>query len=91
MDAEIGVRNLADSFRYNYLPRIAKALGHVKSIEELDDLPNHERLALLVQVLNLSSYVYLLIAVSLVNGTNRAHLCSLLFIQNRSRRYVGYS
>jgi hypothetical protein len=50
MDAEIGARNLADSFRYNYLPRIVKALGHVKTTEELNDLPNHERLALLVTI-----------------------------------------
>ncbi|TDZ20733.1 Nitric oxide synthase, inducible [Colletotrichum orbiculare MAFF 240422] len=45
MDAEIGVRNLADSFRYNALPQIAKAIGLVDG--EVDDLPDYERLAVL--------------------------------------------
>jgi nitric oxide synthase oxygenase domain/subunit len=46
MDAEIGVRNLADSFRYNMLPSIAKALGLTDC--DVDDLPDYERLAILV-------------------------------------------
>ncbi|KAL9606791.1 MAG: hypothetical protein Q9204_009450, partial [Flavoplaca sp. TL-2023a] len=43
MDAEIGVRDLADTFRYNALPDVAQALGLVdtasEGIEGLDDLP----------------------------------------------------
>ena len=50
MDAEIGVRNLADSFRYNMLPAIAKAIGLTdKNVEDLQD---YERLAVLVSVLD---------------------------------------
>lgn len=46
MDAEIGVRNLADPFRYNMLPQIAKAIG--LGDEDIDNLPDFERLAVLV-------------------------------------------
>ena len=52
MDAEIGVRNLADSFRYNVLPDIVSALdltngklGH--GYDTFDDLPEYEKLSLL--------------------------------------------
>ena len=52
MDAEIGVRNLADTFRYNVLPDVVKALGladesYSDGIEEFDDLPEYEKLAML--------------------------------------------
>ncbi|KAL8849080.1 MAG: hypothetical protein Q9221_005924 [Calogaya cf. arnoldii] len=51
MDAEIGVRDLADTFRYNALPDIAQTLGlidtSVEGIEGLDDLPEYERLSVL--------------------------------------------
>ncbi|KAL8658079.1 MAG: hypothetical protein Q9226_001283, partial [Calogaya cf. arnoldii] len=51
MDAEIGVRDLADTFRYNALPDIAQALGLIdttlEGIEGLDDLPEYERLSVL--------------------------------------------
>lgn len=49
MDAEIGVRNLADTFRYNVLPDVVKALKleASKPYEDLDDLPEYEKLALL--------------------------------------------
>ncbi|KAL8923172.1 MAG: hypothetical protein Q9208_004735 [Pyrenodesmia sp. 3 TL-2023] len=52
MDAEIGVRDLADSFRYNALPDVARALGLLNGrdedvIEDLEDLPEYERLAVL--------------------------------------------
>lgn len=49
MDAEIGVRNLADSFRYNMLPAIAKAIGLTD--KNVEDLRDYERLAVLVSVL----------------------------------------
>ncbi|KAL8628374.1 hypothetical protein Q9189_005918 [Teloschistes chrysophthalmus] len=54
MDAEIGVRDLADTFRYNTLPDVAKALGlldeHFKDgVESLDDLPEYERQCILTQ------------------------------------------
>ncbi|KAL9627896.1 MAG: hypothetical protein Q9164_007456, partial [Protoblastenia rupestris] len=52
MDAEIGVRNLADSFRYNVLPDVVQALylnqenmyGHAEAFE---DLAEYEQLALM--------------------------------------------
>ncbi|KAL8798680.1 MAG: hypothetical protein Q9182_006466 [Xanthomendoza sp. 2 TL-2023] len=52
MDAEIGVRDLADTFRYNALPEVAQALGLVgettaEAAEGLDDLPEYERLSIL--------------------------------------------
>ncbi|KAL8637079.1 MAG: hypothetical protein Q9228_005607, partial [Teloschistes exilis] len=54
MDAEIGVRDLADTFRYNTLPDVAKAVGlldqHFKDgVESLDDLPEYERQCILTQ------------------------------------------
>ncbi|KAI9704975.1 MAG: hypothetical protein M1836_006755 [Candelina mexicana] len=52
MDAEIGVRDLADSFRYNVLPDIINALDltrgrFVKGVDSFEDLPEYERLAML--------------------------------------------
>ncbi|KAL6718813.1 hypothetical protein ACLMJK_003047 [Lecanora helva] len=52
MDAEIGVRDLADTFRYNVLPDVVDALGLMKGglsdeVEEFEDLPEYEKLALL--------------------------------------------
>lgn len=47
MDAEIGVRDLADSFRYNALPSVVSALGLFQPGQELDELPQWERLAVL--------------------------------------------
>ncbi|KAL8898175.1 MAG: hypothetical protein Q9207_006841 [Kuettlingeria erythrocarpa] len=52
MDAEIGVRDLADTFRYNVLPDVARALGLLNGkdgdmVEDLEDLPEYERLAVL--------------------------------------------
>lgn len=59
MDAEVGVRNLADSFRYNSLTNVAEAIGfdidsyrkriEYSGIECLDDLPDYEKLVWLVQ------------------------------------------
>ncbi|CCF34867.1 nitric oxide synthase [Colletotrichum higginsianum] len=57
MDAEIGVRNLADSFRYNALPQVAKVIGLVDG--NVDDLPDYERLAVLSRAqleLNYATY-----------------------------------
>ena len=52
MDAEIGVRNLADSFRYNVLPDIVQAMDmtdgkFMNGIDSFDDLPEYEQLAML--------------------------------------------
>ena len=52
MDAEIGVRNLADSFRYNALPDIVNALDLTKGklnhcFETFEDLPEYEKLSML--------------------------------------------
>ncbi|KAL8829828.1 MAG: hypothetical protein Q9170_006008, partial [Blastenia crenularia] len=54
MDAEIGVRDLADSFRYNVLPDVAKAIGLLDGktkdgVEGLEDLPEYERLLMLTR------------------------------------------
>lgn len=49
MDAEIGVRNLADTFRYNVLPDIVDALKlSDRPDTPFDDLPEYLRLAALV-------------------------------------------
>jgi len=49
MDSEIGVRNLADTFRYDALPSVVRALGlHRGKPESMDDWPGYERLAALV-------------------------------------------
>jgi hypothetical protein len=52
MDAEIGTRNLADFFRYNILPDVVKALhfadGALVDVDTFDDLPEYEKLAMLV-------------------------------------------
>ena len=52
MDAEIGVRNLADSFRYNVLPDVIEALDlkhgkYIEGIDHFDDFPEHEKLLML--------------------------------------------
>ncbi|KAL8746468.1 MAG: hypothetical protein Q9184_007744, partial [Pyrenodesmia sp. 2 TL-2023] len=52
MDAEIGVRDLADTFRYNALPDVVRALGLLNGKDggagaDLEDLPEYERLAVL--------------------------------------------
>ncbi|GCB25858.1 nitric oxide synthase, brain [Aspergillus awamori] len=54
MDAEIGVRNLADTFRFDALPEVVKAIGfdiddyRAKSeyaeVQKLEDLPDYEQL-----------------------------------------------
>lgn len=48
MDAEIGVRDLVDRERYNVLPSVVNVLGLRKSAPDLEDVPEYERLALLV-------------------------------------------
>ncbi|KAH8898596.1 nitric oxide synthase [Thozetella sp. PMI_491] len=45
MDAEIGVRDLVDPFRYNVLPDIIQKMGLYSG--DLDSLPDFERLALM--------------------------------------------
>ncbi|KAF2764150.1 hypothetical protein EJ03DRAFT_346424 [Teratosphaeria nubilosa] len=47
MDAEIAVRDLADSFRYNALPDVIRALGWLDPSQSVETLPEHERLLLL--------------------------------------------
>lgn len=52
MDAEIGVRDLADTFRYNALPEAARVLGLLDAykeagIEDIEDLQEYERLSVL--------------------------------------------
>jgi len=42
MDAEIGVRNLVDTSRYNVLPDVARAIGWESNESTFDDLPDHE-------------------------------------------------
>ena len=52
MDAEIGVRDLADTFRYNVLPDVVQAIGLANGklqdgVDSLEDLPEYEQLAML--------------------------------------------
>ena len=54
MDAEIGVRDLADKFRYNVLPDIVQAIGLAngklqEGVDSIEDLPEYEQLAMLSQ------------------------------------------
>lgn len=54
MDAEIGIRDLADSFRYNVLPDIIDALGLYRDklhsdVEVFEDLPEYEKLSMLAR------------------------------------------
>lgn len=57
MDAEIGVRNLADFFRYNVLPDVVKVMGLADAamatleVDSFEDLPEYEKLAMLVSSL----------------------------------------
>lgn len=51
MDAEIGVRDLADSFRYNALPGVAQAIGWKNTGTDFEDLPSQDRLVWLVSIL----------------------------------------
>ena len=56
MDAEIGVRDLADSSRYNVLPDIIDALGLARDMlhgatEAFEDLAEYEKLSMLVRYL----------------------------------------
>jgi nitric oxide synthase oxygenase domain/subunit len=52
MDAEIGVRNLGDTFRYNVLPDVVKALRlddeALLEVDSFEDLPEYQQLAMLV-------------------------------------------
>ena len=54
MDAKIGVRDLADTFRYNVLPDIVQAIGLANGklqdgVDSIEDLPEYEQLAMLSQ------------------------------------------
>ena len=78
MDAEIGVRNLADTFRYNVLPDIINALDLARDklgdgIESFKDLPEYEQLFMLVcrwlspfslTALHLTGYAFLMLIYS---------------------------
>ncbi|KAH0545408.1 hypothetical protein FGG08_000549 [Glutinoglossum americanum] len=66
MDAEIGVRNLADGSRYDALFRVAQAIGldmesyrqreEYKEVESLEDLPDHEQLLWMSRAQNELNY-----------------------------------
>ena len=49
MDSEIGVRDLADSFRYNALPLVAEAMDLIEDGQALDDLPQTKKMLVLSQ------------------------------------------
>jgi nitric oxide synthase oxygenase domain/subunit len=49
MDAEIGVRNLADTFRYNALPDVIEAIGCKEKGLDFEDLPDCKRLLWMVR------------------------------------------
>ena len=57
MDAEIGLRNLADTFRYNELPNVVKVLQLAEKRARtehcpFEELEEYERLAILVSLPN---------------------------------------
>lgn len=64
MDAEIGVRNLADFFRYNVLPDVVQAMGLADAaitnyeVDSFDDLPEFEKLAMLVCSIHSSALAF---------------------------------
>lgn len=49
MDAEIGVRNLADSFRYNCLPSVAQALSLIKNNSDLTEISQSRKLLMITR------------------------------------------
>jgi nitric oxide synthase oxygenase domain/subunit len=49
MDAEIGVRNLADTFRYNVLPDVIEAIGYQEKAFDFENLPDCKRLLWMVR------------------------------------------
>ena len=54
MDAEIGVRDLADTFRYNVLPDVVQAIGLANGklqdgVDSIEDRPEYDQLAMLSQ------------------------------------------
>ena len=91
MDAEIGVRDLADSFRYNVLPNIIDALGFTRDklhgdIEVFEDLPEYEKLSMLVCKFIMKGLRPCLTMCILVNSASRVELrSSLVFSTSESQ------
>ena len=88
MDAEIGIRDLADESRYNVLPDIVKELYPSELGSTLEQLPEYQRLALLVSILVLVSAIesYL----ELGSRSSRAQFCRILLVFSRRHTYVRY-
>lgn len=91
MDAEIGVRDLADSFRYNVLPDIITALGLARDklhgdIEVFEDLPEYEKLSMLVCHFSHGGTATMSNSMLLVTSPSRAELCrSMVFCSSKSQ------
>ena len=86
MDSEIGVRDLADTFRYDTLPDIVDALGLSPEPETaLDDLPEYMHMIALVCLPG--PFKIRQANVILVKSTSGIELCSLLLILARSCHY----
>jgi nitric oxide synthase oxygenase domain/subunit len=49
MDAEIGIRDLADTFRYNVLPEVIEAIGCEVKSATFEDLPDYKKLLWMVR------------------------------------------
>jgi nitric oxide synthase oxygenase domain/subunit len=78
MDAEIGVRNLADSFRYNVLPDVVKALQLTDEPDcNFDELPEYMRMLALVRLMKIMGSDRT--NQKLVPGASGAELCCVLF------------
>ena len=85
MDAEVGVRNLADSFRYNVLPDIVRALKLSPEPETpLEDLPEYMHMVALVSLVMIQNKMCSSNQ-KLVPSTSRAQFCRLLFVPTRTR------
>jgi nitric oxide synthase oxygenase domain/subunit len=80
MDSEVGVRDLADSFRYNALPDVVSALNlSPEPGTPLEDLPEYMSLVALVgssRHHTTDGYA----DVTKVQGTSRVEFCGLLFV-----------
>lgn len=92
MDAEIGVRDLADRQRYNVLPSIIEVLGWVTSVEAFEELLEMDKLRLLVSLpLSITVMKVLMLASIPVQRAIRIELCCLSFFPAGRYTNFGYT
>lgn len=98
MDAEIGVRNLADTFRYNVLPDVVKAICQADGefdpgIMDLEDVPEYKKLMLLVcDTVHPLATTRLISRVSfIVSCSGRTELCCFLVLSPGQSNYERFA